>query len=114
MKKFVFLPKIEEEMEKEIETLVFPPYTESDYYSLLEEPRLPYGSRTNKLADLIRDALDESRMPQKELAMRVGTSQGRISEYIHGAVIPSLVMAARICRVLRIDPTDYIKICSEL
>jgi len=57
---------------------------------------------------------DSQILNEKTLAARVGTSQSRISEYIRGAVVPSLGVAARICKELQIDPKVFIDACCRL
>lgn len=54
------------------------------------------------LAFFIKKHLKQQGMAQKTLAYKVGTSQSRISEYIRGAVVPSLGIAARICKELTV------------
>ena len=80
----------------------------------LNEPSLEYGNFELSLGSLIKKHLKQHGMAQKTLAARVGTSQSRISEYIRGAVVPSLGVAARICRELQIDPKSFIDACSRL
>ena len=80
----------------------------------LNEPSLEYGNFELSLGPLIKKHLKQHGMAQKTLAARVGTSQSRISEYIRGAVVPSLGVAARICRELQIDPKSFIDACSRL
>ena len=80
----------------------------------LNEPSLEYGNFELSLGPLIKKHLKQHGMAQKTLAARVGTSQSRISEYIRGAVVPSLGVAARICKELQIDPKSFIDACSRL
>ena len=80
----------------------------------LNEPSLEYGNVELSLGSLIKKHLKQHGMAQKTLAARVGTSQSRISEYIRGAVVPSLGVAARICKELQIDPKSFIDACSRL
>lgn len=80
----------------------------------LNEPSLEYGNFELSLGSLIKKHLKQHGMAQKTLAARVGTSQSRISEYIRGAVVPSLGVAARICKELQIDPKSFIEACSRL
>lgn len=80
----------------------------------LNEPSLEYGNFELSLGSLIKKHLKQHGMAQKTLAVRVGTSQSRISEYIRGAVVPSLGVAARICKELQIDPKSFIDACSRL
>ena len=87
---------------------------ETRYDQTLNEPSLEYGEPKQTLAFLIKKHLKLKGLAQKTLAARVGTSQSRISEYIRGAVVPSLGIAARICKVLQIDPKSFIDSCSRL
>ena len=80
----------------------------------LNEPSLEYGNFELSLGSLIKKHLKQHGMAQKTLAAKVGTSQSRISEYIRGAVVPSLGVAARICKELQIDPKSFIDACSRL
>lgn len=80
----------------------------------LNEPSLEYGNFELSLGSLIKKHLKQHGMAQKTLAARVGTSQSRISEYIRGAVVPSLGVAARICKELQIEPKSFIDACSRL
>ena len=81
---------------------------------ILNEPSLEYGEPQPSLCFLIRKYLKQHGIAQKTLAARVGTSQSRISEYIRGAVVPSLGVAARICKELQIDPKLFIDACCRL
>ena len=87
---------------------------ESRDFQTLNEPSLEYGNFELSLGSLIKKHLKQHGMAQKTLAARVGTSQSRISEYIRGAVVPSLGVAARICKELQIDPKSFIDSCSRL
>ena len=87
---------------------------ETRYDQTLNEPSLEYGEPEQTLAFLIKKHLKLKGLAQKTLAARVGTSQSRISEYIRGAVVPSLGVAARICKELQIDPKSFIDSCSRL
>ena len=87
---------------------------EARYDQTLNEPSHEYGKPEQTLAFLIKKHLKQQGMAQKTLAYKVGTSQSRISEYIRGAVVPSLGIAARICKELQIDPKSFIDSCSRL
>lgn len=82
--------------------------------SELNEPTYHYEEPTPSLGFLIKKHLKQQDITQKNLADRVGTSQSRISEYIRGAVVPSLGVASRICKELQIDPKSFIDSCSRL
>ena len=81
---------------------------------ILNEPSLEYGEPQPSLCFLIKKHIKQQGMAQKTLAARVGTSQSRISEYIRGAVVPSLGVAARICKELHIDPKVFVEACCRL
>lgn len=83
-----------------------------EWPSMLQEEEVQYGSVT--LGGLIKAGLRNKAISQKELAGLVGTSQSRISEYIRGTVIPSLGVAARICRELEIAPDAFLRACRGL
>ena len=87
---------------------------ETRYDHVLNEPSVEYGEPVQSLGFLIKKHLKQQGMAQKTLADRVGTSQSRISEYVRGAVTPSLGVAARICRELQIDPRSFVDACSRL
>lgn len=83
-------------------------------FQALNEPSIGYGDPELSLGSLFKKHLHQQGMAQKTLAAKVGTSQSRISEYIRGAVIPSLGVAARICKELHIDPKLFVDACSRL
>ena len=80
----------------------------------LNEPSIEYGDNELSLGALFKKHLKQLGMAQKTLAARVGTSQSRISEYIRGAVVPTLGVAARICKELQIDPKQFVDASSRL
>ena len=80
----------------------------------LNEPSSEYGDPELSLGPLFKKHLHQQGMAQKTLAAKVGTSQSRISEYIRGAVVPSLGVAARICKELQIDPKIFVDASSRL
>lgn len=57
------------------------------------------------LTALLRSSLHRSGMAQKELAEKMSVSQSRINAYMSGRAIPTLKMAARLCRILSIPPS---------
>ena len=87
---------------------------ESRDSQIMNEPSLEYGDPQLSLGALIKKHLKQHGIAQKTLAARVRTSQSRISEYIRGAVVPSLGVAARICKELQIDPKIFIDTCCRL
>jgi HTH-type transcriptional regulator/antitoxin HigA len=48
--------------------------------------------------------LDEKKMTQKQLAMEIGISPSRISDYISGRAEPTLKVARLLCVTLGITP----------
>lgn len=80
----------------------------------LHEPTFHYEEPSPSLGFLIKKHLKQQDITQKSLADRVGTSQSRISEYIRGAVVPSLGVASRICKELKINPQSFVDSCSRL
>ena len=56
------------------------------------------------VGELITNSLDERRMTQRELAMLVGVSPSRISDYVSGRAEPTLKVARSLCRMLNISP----------
>ena len=55
------------------------------------------------LASVIRERMFEQGLSQKELAIKIGVSPSRISEYLSGKKEPTLPIARRIHEVLHID-----------
>lgn len=82
--------------------------------NVLKEPETIREDTIPSLGFLIKKHLEQSGMAQKTLAVKVGTSQSRISEYVRGKVVPSLGVAARICRELKINPEDFVEASCRL
>lgn len=56
------------------------------------------------VADLIELSLEEKDMTQKQLAVLIGVSPSRISDYVNGRAEPTLKIARLLCRTLGITP----------
>ena len=56
------------------------------------------------VADLIEVSLEEKNMTQKQLAVLIGVSPSRISDYVSGRAEPTLKIARLLCRTLGITP----------
>ena len=56
------------------------------------------------VAQLVQLSLEEKKMTQKQLAMEIGVSPSRISDYISGRVEPTLKIARQLCAKLGIAP----------
>lgn len=56
------------------------------------------------VAELIANGLRENNITQKQLAMELGLSTTRINDFVSGRSEPSLRIAGRICRRLKIRP----------
>ncbi|OQB29072.1 MAG: helix-turn-helix protein [Bacteroidetes bacterium ADurb.Bin174] len=55
-------------------------------------------------AELIKYAIAERNMTQKQLAEELNISTSRVSDYITGRSTPTLKIAGKICRILEISP----------
>lgn len=55
-------------------------------------------------AMLIKLAIEEKKITQKQLAKELHLSASRINDFINGRSIPSLKIAGNICRILDISP----------
>ena len=56
------------------------------------------------VAELIADGLRENHMTQKQMALELGISTTRVSDFITGKSEPNLRIAGRICSLLKIRP----------
>ena len=74
----------------------------SDVVIDYEKEHYPIGKPT--VAQLIQLSLEEKHMSQKQLAMEIGVSQSRISDYISGRAEPTLKVARLLCMTLGITP----------
>lgn len=64
--------------------------------------RVHYPIGTPSVADLIRSALSECALSQRQLAEAIGVSPSRISDYLSGRSEPSLRHARLLCQTLHI------------
>lgn len=55
-------------------------------------------------AELMKLALEEIGMTQKELAQKINVSPSRINDYVNGKSEPGLSLAGKICHILGIHP----------
>jgi HTH-type transcriptional regulator/antitoxin HigA len=62
------------------------------------------------VAEVISDALTEKNMTQKQLAIELGLSPSRISDFVAGKSEPSLRVAGEICRILSISPATMMRL----
>ena len=74
----------------------------SDVVIAYEKEHFPIEKPT--VAELIELSLVEKEMTQKQLAIQVGVSPSRISDYISGRAEPTLKIARMLCRILNIQP----------
>jgi HTH-type transcriptional regulator/antitoxin HigA len=74
----------------------------SDIVILYEKEHYPIEKPT--ISELIGLSLEENGMTQKELAGEIGVSPSRINDYIAGRSEPTLKIARRLCRTLKISP----------
>lgn len=69
-----------------------------------EYEKLHYPISKPTLGDLISMSIEEKGMTQKQLALEIGVSPSRISDYISGRSEPTLRIARALCTVLGIAP----------
>lgn len=62
------------------------------------------------VAELIELSLQEKGMTQKQLAMEIGVSPSRISDYLSGRSEPTLKIARMLCQILNIQPAAMLGI----
>lgn len=74
----------------------------SDIVIEYEKEHYPIGKPT--VAQLIELSLEDKSMSQKQLAIEVGVSPSRISDYISGRSEPTLRIARLLCKTLDITP----------
>lgn len=61
-----------------------------------------------QIREKIIEAIEQSKLTQKELAQRLGISQQTISCYIRRKKMPALDTFANLCAVLDIDANDIL------
>ena len=75
----------------------------SDVVIAYEKEHFPIEKPT--VAELIELMLAEKGMTQKQLAVQIGVSPSRISDYISGRAEPTLKIARLLCQILNIQPS---------
>jgi len=80
----------------------------SDIVIAYEKEHYPIEKPT--VAELLELSLEEKGITQKQLAMEVGVSPSRISDYISGRSEPTLRIASILCRVLDIQPAAMLRL----
>ena len=75
----------------------------SDVVIEYEKEHFPIEKPT--VAELISDGIEEMGISQKELALKIGISPSRISEFVTGKAEPSLRIAGKLCEFLHISPS---------
>ncbi len=61
----------------------------------------------------LRECIEKSGIPQKEIAKRIGVSAQTVSKYMRSNIFPALDTFAKLCTVLEVS-SDYILGISEL
>lgn len=74
----------------------------SDIVFEYENEHFPIEKPT--VAELMKLALEEKQMSQKQLAFIIGVSPSRINDYVAGRSEPSLKTAGKLCGILDIKP----------
>ena len=74
----------------------------SDIVIDYETEHFPIGK--HNVAQLTQLSLEEKKMSQKQLAMAIGVSPSRISDYVSGRSEPTLKIARLLCTTLGITP----------
>lgn len=80
----------------------------SDVVEAYEKKHYPIAKPT--IGELISLSIEEKGMTQKQLAIELGVSPSRISDYISGRAEPTLRIARAICLVLGITPAAILGI----
>ena len=75
----------------------------SDIVIDYEKEHFPIEKPT--VAELINCGLQETGIPQKQLASELGVSPSRVSDFATGRAEPSLRVAGKICARLHISPS---------
>ena len=78
----------------------------SDAVIEYEKEHYPIGKPT--VAQLIQLSLEEKHMSQKQLAIEIGVSPSRISDYVSGRAEPTLKIARLLCISLGITPASML------
>ena len=80
----------------------------SDVVIAYEKENFPIEKPT--VAELIELSLEEKGMTQKQLAVEIGVSPSRISDYLSGRSEPTLKIARMLCQILNIQPAAMLGI----
>lgn len=80
----------------------------SDVVEAYEKLHYPIAKPT--IGELISLSIEEKGMTQKQLAIELGVSPSRVSDYISGRAEPTLRMARAICLLLGITPAAMLGI----
>ena len=80
----------------------------SDVVIAYEKVHFPIEKPT--VAELIELSLEEKGMTQKQLAVEIGVSPSRISDYLSGRSEPTLKIARLLCQILNIQPAAMLGI----
>ena len=80
----------------------------SDVVIAYEKENFPIEKPT--VAELIELSLDEKGMTQKQLAVEIGVSPSRISDYLSDRSEPTLKIARMLCQILNIQPAAMLGI----
>ncbi len=78
----------------------------SDIVIDYEKEHFPIEKPT--VGDLITISLNEKGMTQRELAVLIGISPSRISDYVSGRSEPTLKIARSLCHTLNIAPAEML------
>lgn len=74
----------------------------SDMVETYEKIHYPIAKPT--IGELIRLSIEEKGITQKQLALELGVSPSRVSDYIAGRAEPTLRIARSLCLILGIAP----------
>ena len=80
----------------------------SDVVIAYEKENFPIEKPT--VAELIELSLEEKGMTQKQLAVEIGVSPSRISDYLSDRSEPTLKIARMLCQILNIQPAAMLGI----
>lgn len=80
----------------------------SDVVIAYEKLHFPIEKPT--VAELIELSLEEKGMTQKQLAIEIGVSPSRISDFVSGRSEPTLKIARLLCQILNIQPAAMLGI----
>ena len=71
------------------------------------------GRTALRVGTLIKDRMERMALNQTQFAAKVGVSQGTVSHWISGRMLPHDDNATQLCFVLAIEPSEYYKAWSE-